>query len=65
MKISNNTILITGGSSGIGLAMAKEFLKHDNVVIICGRNTKKLEQARLLNPKLRTITCDVSNDLSA
>jgi len=65
MKISNNTILITGGSSGIGLAMAKEFLKHDNVVIICGRNTKKLEQARLLNPKLRTITCDVSDDLSA
>ena len=65
MNISNNTILITGGSSGIGLAMAKEFLKYDNVVIICGRNAQKLEQARLLNPKLRTIIGDVSDDLSA
>jgi uncharacterized oxidoreductase len=65
MNISNNTILITGGSSGIGLAIADEFLKHGNVVIICGRNAQKLEKARLLNPKLRTITCDVSDDLSA
>jgi len=65
MNISNNTILITGGSSGIGLAMAKEFLKHNNVVIICGRSTQRLEQVRLLNPKLRTIQCDVSDDLSS
>jgi len=64
MNISNNTILITGGSSGIGLAIAKEFLKYNNVVIICGRSAQKLEQARLLNPKLRTIECDVSDDLS-
>jgi len=64
MNISNNTILITGGSSGVGLALAKEFLKHNNVVIICGRSAQRLEQARLLNPKLRTIECDVSDDLS-
>ena len=65
MKLSNNTILITGGSSGIGLALAKEFLKHDNVVIICGRSAQKLERARSENPGLRTITCDVSDELSA
>ncbi|MBX2843807.1 MAG: SDR family NAD(P)-dependent oxidoreductase [Flammeovirgaceae bacterium] len=36
MNLSGNTILITGGSSGIGLEMAKEFLKRNNKVIITG-----------------------------
>jgi len=64
MNISGNTILITGGSTGIGLALAKAFLKQNNVVIICGRNAQKLDSARLQNPSLRTIVCDVSDELS-
>jgi uncharacterized oxidoreductase len=64
MNISNNTILITGGGSGIGLALAKEFLKHGNVVIICGRNANKLTKAKQQNPHLHTLACDVSDEKS-
>jgi len=64
MNINGNTILITGGSAGIGLSLAKEFLKHDNTVIICGRNKEKLEKAKQENPQLHTIVCDVTDDES-
>ncbi|MFT5306716.1 MAG: putative oxidoreductase, partial [Chitinophagales bacterium] len=46
MNINENTILITGGSSGIGFEMAKKFLAANNKVIITGRNMSKLEQAK-------------------
>ncbi len=45
MKLQGNTMLITGGSAGIGLAMAKEFAGLGNRVIITGRNADKLEAA--------------------
>ena len=61
MKLNNNTILITGGSSGIGLEMAKEFLKRNNTVIVTGRNEGKLENAKSKYPDLITIQSDVSN----
>ena len=35
MNLNGNTVLITGGSSGIGLEIAKQFLNRDNKVIIC------------------------------
>lgn len=38
MKLRRNTVLITGGSAGIGLAFAEHFLKEGNKVIVCGRN---------------------------
>ncbi|MBW2191828.1 MAG: SDR family NAD(P)-dependent oxidoreductase, partial [Deltaproteobacteria bacterium] len=41
MKLQGNTILLTGGSAGIGLALAKEFLALGNKVIITGRNADK------------------------
>ena len=61
MNLSNNTILITGGGSGIGLALAKEFLQLNNKVIICGRNADKLQVAKKKFPSLQAIQCDVSN----
>ena len=59
MKTSGNTILITGGSSGIGFEFAKQLLALDNTVIATGRDAKKLEKAKALLPKLNIIKSDV------
>lgn len=45
MKTTGNTILITGGGSGIGLALAEEFSKLGNKVIVAARSARKLELA--------------------
>lgn len=61
MKTSNNTILITGGTSGIGLAFAEEFLKQGSKVIICGRRADRLNALKAKHPGLITIACDVAD----
>ena len=61
MRISNNTVLITGGATGIGFSLAEHFLKEDNEVIICGRRESKLMEANKKHPKLHFTTCDVTN----
>ena len=61
------TIWITGGSSGIGLAVAKKFLDKNWCVIISSSNKKKLEHAvskldsKNKNNKLFSIVCDITN----
>lgn len=45
-NFNNKLVYITGGSSGIGLATAKEFIKYGASVLLIARNTKKLEAAR-------------------
>jgi uncharacterized oxidoreductase len=45
MKMNGNTILITGGGSGIGLELARAFKKLNNQVIVAGRNAAKLQAA--------------------
>ncbi len=62
MKLSDNTVLITGGGSGIGLALAKAFVLHGNTVIVCGRNAKKLAAVHTENPAIITFPCDIAND---
>ncbi|WP_244228861.1 SDR family oxidoreductase [Mucilaginibacter endophyticus] len=59
--MTNKTILITGGGSGIGYATAKFLVEKGNKVIISGRNAEKLEKAgRELG--VDYIVCDVTND---
>jgi uncharacterized oxidoreductase len=60
MKISGNTILITGGASGIGWTFAERFLAEGNEVIICGRRADKLSEARGRHPQIKTRVCDVA-----
>ncbi len=61
MNLTGNTILITGGSRGIGLGMAKEFLAANNKVIITGRNMDKLQKAKDELSDLTIIQSDVSD----
>ncbi len=52
MKMKGNTVLITGGATGIGLALAESFLKLGNEVIICGRREEMLLEAQKNHPDL-------------
>lgn len=61
MDVSGHTILVTGGASGIGLALAERFLDAGNDVVICGRRAAKLEEARAKRGALHTHVCDVSD----
>ena len=61
MDVTNNTILITGGTSGIGLEFATQFLSLGNTVIITGRNQERLDQVQQLLPKVHTFQSDVSD----
>ena len=45
MKVRNKRVLVTGGGSGIGLALAVSLLRADNRVFIAGRNSQKLNAA--------------------
>jgi uncharacterized oxidoreductase len=61
MRLSGNTILLTGGASGIGLAFARRFLDGRNTVIVCGRREDKLREARERHPGLVTRVCDLAS----
>lgn len=58
MKLENNTILITGGSAGIGFGLAKKFSEMNNKVIITGRNEDTLKAAVASIKNTEYIKCD-------
>jgi uncharacterized oxidoreductase len=60
MDLGNNTILVTGGASGIGLAIAERFLRAGSDVIVCGRRAEKLREAQATHPGFKTHVVDVS-----
>ncbi|MDH6250574.1 putative oxidoreductase [Chryseobacterium sp. H1D6B] len=61
MNITNKTILITGGGSGIGLEIAK-LLNAENKVIIAGRNKEKLDSAAKDLANVSAIQADITNE---
>lgn len=62
MLRTKQKVLITGGGSGIGLALAKKFLSNDNTVIITGRNLEKLEAVKKELNQLHIFQSDVTKD---
>ena len=61
MKHSGNTILITGGTSGIGLEFARQLKALGNVVIVTGRDPTKIDQVVRENPGLHGLQSDASH----
>lgn len=61
MKASGNTILLTGGGSGIGREMARAWADLGNTVIITGRRLAALEETAEGRPSIHAIAVDVTN----
>jgi uncharacterized oxidoreductase len=64
MKMTGRTILITGGTSGIGLELATQLIARGNTVIVTGRDLDRLEVARRAVPGLHAFQSDVSDPTS-
>ncbi|WP_152045103.1 SDR family oxidoreductase [Aureimonas psammosilenae] len=64
MRISGNTILVTGGNSGIGRAFAEEFHRRGNKVIVSGRNKETLDEVAKATPGIEAIRLDIADGAS-
>jgi uncharacterized oxidoreductase len=60
LDVGGNTVLITGGATGIGFALAERFVDAGSVVIVCGRRKSKLQAAKHKLHTVRIRQCDVS-----
>src|SRR4051812_48416602 len=60
MDLGSQTVLITGGASGIGWALARRFLSAGSDVIVCGRRAARLEEAARAEPRITTRVCDLA-----
>ena len=60
MKTSGNTVFVTGGGSGIGLALTEALVKSGNRVVICGRRKDRLKAVQARMPGVKFRVCDIS-----
>jgi uncharacterized oxidoreductase len=60
MDLAAHTVLVTGGGSGIGLALAERFMLGGSEVIVCGRSEDKLNAVKTKHPNMHTRVCDVA-----
>jgi uncharacterized oxidoreductase len=60
MQTKGNAVLITGGATGIGFALAEAFVRAGNNVLICGRRIAKLEEAKRKLSQIQVRQCDLS-----
>jgi uncharacterized oxidoreductase len=63
MELSQNTILITEGTGGLGFGFANKLIELCNTVIITGRNARKLEEVRQILPAVHTIQLDINRSV--
>ncbi|HUX61607.1 MAG TPA: SDR family NAD(P)-dependent oxidoreductase [Ignavibacteriaceae bacterium] len=61
MRLSGNTVIITGGTSGIGLVFAEKYLELGSKVVICGRREDRLNDIKKKHPGITTKRCDVND----
>ena len=63
--LTDKTVLITGGSRGLGLVMAREFAREGSSLVLCARDEQELDHARLdlekLGAEVMVVPCDVTN----
>src|SRR5580700_6727272 len=61
MKLTENTIFITGGASGIGRSLAEALHKLGNQIIISGRRQSQLDATTRANPGMASLQLDIED----